>query len=73
MGRNGAQVGNSYAKRDEIWGHREAVGKREKEVRLRMHLDLGGILLGRWIIPDVPLLPFVLCVGVSVFELKEAE
>lgn len=72
MGRNGARAGNSYAKRAEIWGHREAVGKREEGVRLRVHLGLDGISLGRWIIPEVPLLPFDLCVGVSVFELKEA-
>lgn len=42
-------------------------------MRTRMHLDLDEILLGRWIIPDVPLLPLVPCVGVSVFELKAAE
>lgn len=38
-----------------------------------MHWALDEILLGRWIIPDIPLLPLVLCVGVSAFALKKAE
>lgn len=48
-------------------------GKTRGRMRTRMHLDLDEILLDRWIIPDVPLLPLVPCVGVSVFELKAAE